>query len=66
MMVGLAISGPKFDTTTANPQLRVMGMNPTHLDRVLVTDCPFSLDPDGLEARPWLSILAGSVPRSPL
>jgi hypothetical protein len=66
VMVGLAISGPKFDTTTANPQLRVMGMNPTHLDRVLVTDCPFSLDPDGLEARPWLSILAGSVPRSPL
>jgi hypothetical protein len=66
VMVGLAISGPKFDTTTTNPQLRVMGMNTTHLDEVLVTDCLISFDPDGLETRPWPSILTGSVPRSPV
>lgn len=34
VMVGLAISGPKFDTTKVAPQLRVVGMISTYLDYV--------------------------------
>jgi hypothetical protein len=66
IMVGLAVSGPKFDTTDHVSELRVMGMNLGFLHSNLGANVLASNNSDGLKNRPWPSILFSPVPRSPL
>jgi Bacterial low temperature requirement A protein (LtrA) len=64
VMVGLAVSGPKFDTTKVSPPLKVIGKLSDPLSHASVADVLASVDSDGLASRPGTSIYAGHVPRS--
>jgi hypothetical protein len=64
VMVGLAVSGPKFDTAEHNSDLKVMGMCHFHQDLILVADSFISTDSDGFEIRPLSAILASIIPCS--
>lgn len=66
VMVGLAVSGPKFDTTQVTPQLKVIGTNYTHLGHLLITDHFTSINPDCVEIGVGPSILPGDVSCSPV
>ena len=66
VMVGLAVSGPKFDTTKLTPQLKVIGKISNPLSNYAsITDLA-SVDSDGLAPRVGTSIFFGHVPRSPV
>jgi hypothetical protein len=62
VMVGLAFSGPKFDTTEHNPQLGVMGTTLSYLGRVLTAHVLISTDPNGLKICSWPSIPPSNLP----
>jgi hypothetical protein len=66
IMVGLAVSGPKFDTADHEAELRVMGMNLCFLYSILGANVLASINSNGLKNRPWTSILFSPVPRSRL
>lgn len=61
VMVGLAVSGPKFDTTKVVPSLKVIGKIGPLRGHTPSADFFASFDPDGLETRPGSAILAGPL-----
>ena len=64
VMVGLAVLGPKFDTTKVSPQLKVIGKISNPSGHTSITDIFPSIDSDGLASRAGISIPCGHVPCS--